>query len=252
VKDEVRFCTAGDCNRLTTLYLCTSCVLDFDDLLQDRGPILDRIDAVIYRLTQTSAPGAGGGGVASSKPAMNVDAFMLKAHLHSLTRSAHAEAMENPEAGRTLFMAREWITNGRDLVWGPEDKRVYGKCGLVEDPDPDIDDDDPQPCPGQLVAHPDDATVKCPECNTIHSVAEILAELRERVRGRPTTPSAVRSHLQRMARVTVTKFDIENWVKRRKVRYVLDRVGVGIREQRLYYPGDVLTVAEETRARRRC
>lgn len=251
MNEEVRFCTTEDCRRLTHMYLCTACILELDELLQDVPSILERIDDVIYRLEQTRAPGAGGGGgVAGSKPAMNVDAYILKAHLHSLPCSANAEAAK-PTASQTLYMAHIWIPQGRDLVWGPEDKRVYGQCGLIDEPDPDIDDDEPLPCPGHLIAHPDETVVKCPECKATHMVAEILDELRQKVRGQPSTPSQVRAHLQRRARVTVTKFDIENWVKRGKLGYVLDRVGIGRREQRLYYPGDVLSVAEETRARRR-
>lgn len=256
---DISVCTAEQCSRLTTLHLCTTCIIELADLLEDVRPILERIDAVIYRMTVTSAPGSGGGGgVAGSRPAMNVDAYLLKAHLYQLPTSAHAEAMDNPMAGQTLYMAREWVNRGRDLVWGPEDKRVYGRCGepiwqplgealVAEEGTPHT-----TPCAGQLVAHPDDATVKCPECSAVHVVAEILDRLRKKLRGEPAPPSAIRAYLQRRARVTVSKFDIENWVKRGKIRYVLDRVGVGAREQRLYYPGDVLTVAQETRARRRC
>ncbi|KQR02495.1 hypothetical protein ASF72_10700 [Arthrobacter sp. Leaf141] len=252
MKEEVRFCTAEECKRLTTLYLCTVCIVELADLLQDVTPILERIDAVIYRQTVTSAPGAGGGGgVASSKPAMNVDAYMLKAHLHSLPTSAHAEAMENTVAGQTLYMAREWVTSGRDLVWGPEEKRVYGKCGVLQDAELETEDEESFHCDGPLVAHPDDATVRCPDCNTVHQVNELLDRLRQRARGNPLPPRGVREHLQRSARVQILTKDFENWVQLGKLAYVLDRVTTNIRAQRLYYPGDVLTVRQEMRARRR-
>lgn len=259
MSESVGFCTTDDCNRLTTLYLCTVCIVELADLLQDVRPILDRIDAVIYRMTVTRAPGSGGGGgVPGSTPAMNVDAYMLKAHLHSLPHSAHAEAMENPRAGWTLFMARDWISTGRDLVWGPEEKRVYGRCGesiqAPMDETPDAEDDAPSEevsCPGQLIAHPDDVSVKCPYCASVHHINELLARLRAKARGEPMTPRGVREYLQKKARVVVSKFDFENWVKLGRLAYVLDRVNSEGRAQRIYYPGDVLHVSENMRARRR-
>ncbi|MCO4256497.1 hypothetical protein [Pseudarthrobacter cellobiosi] len=255
MSEAVGFCTTPECNRLTTLHLCTVCIVELADLLQDIPPILDRIDAVIYRMTVTRAPGSsgGGGGVASSTPAMNVDAYMLKAHLHSLPYSAHAEAMENPEAGWTLFMARDWISTGRDLVWGPEDKRVYGRCGEPIQVDTDAEEEPPEqmPCPGQLIGHPDDASVKCPDCAAVHLVHEVLDRLRTKARGEPMTPRGVREYLQKKARVVVSKFDFENWVKLGKLAYVLDRVNTEGKAQRIYYPGDVLHVFENMRARRR-
>lgn len=253
MKEEVRFCTTEDCGRLTTLYLCTDCIVELSKLLDDVAPILLLIDDAFHRTSVTRSPGSsgGGGGVASSKPAMNIDAYLLKAWLNQLPMSAHAEAMDNPAAGRTLYMAREWISSGRDLVWGPEDKRVYGRCGVMDEPGPDIDEDEPQPCAGLLVAHPDHSTVKCPDCNTVHQVDEILADLRRKVRGQPMTPREVRELLQRKARAFILKKDFENWVQLGRLAYVLDHVSSLGRGRRLYYPGDVLTVFEDMRARRK-
>lgn len=253
MKEEVRFCTTEDCGRLTTLYLCTTCIVELAELLDDVAPILLLIDGAFHGTSVTRSPGSsgGGGGVASSRPAMNVDAYLLKAWLNQLPTSAHAEAMDNPTAGQTLYMAREWISSGRDLVWGPEDKRVYGRCGAMDEPDPDIDEEEPQPCAGLLVAHPDHSTVKCPDCNTVHQVDEILAELRLKVRGQPMTPREVRELLQRKAKVMVSVFDFKNYVKLGKIRYVLERVNTEGRPSKMYYPGDVLDVYMRMRERRR-
>lgn len=243
MNEAVRFCSTEDCNRLTTLHLCTVCILELSGLLDEAGPIVALIDGAIFRTSVTSNPGSGGGGgVASSKPAMNIDAFLLKAWLSQLPSSAHAEAMDNPTAGRTLHMAREWVAQGRDLVWGPEDKRVYGRCEQ-----PLEGGDDPALCDGQLTAHPDDPSVKCPACDSVHQVEDLLAHLRWRARGEPMTPRGVREYLQRKAKVSVLKKDFENWVHRGKLGYVLDRVTTTGKPQRLYYPGDVLEVHEDTR-----
>ncbi len=174
---------------------------------------------------------------------MNLDAFLLKAWLCQLPARAHAEAMDNPKAGETLYMAREWVQNGRDLVWGPEEKRVYGEC---EEP-LDGDGDEGYLCDGRLTAHPDDVSAKCPDCSTVHYVSDLLDRLRMKARGEPMTPRGVREYLQRKAKVSVLKKDFENWVSRGRLGYVLDRVNTTGKAQRLYYPGDVLEVHEDTR-----
>lgn len=244
-------CTTEDCYKQTTLYLCTDCIVELDALLADVYPILRLIDGVIEQTSVTRSPGAsgGGGGHAKSKPAMNVDAWLLRSWLCQLPERAHATAMDNPKAGEILYMARIWVQQGRDLVWGPEDKRVYGQC---EEPlDGEDEDDDPIPCDGRLVAHPDDVTVKCPACNTIHNVSDVLARLRQKVRGQPMPPSSVREYLRIRAKAVVTKKDIENWVSRGRLGYVLDHVNTAGIARRIYYPGDVLKVFEDMRARSR-
>lgn len=244
-------CTTDDCHKQTSLYLCTDCIVELDSLLKDRGPLLKFIGGAIDQTAVTRSPGAsgGGGGVAKSRPAMNVDAYLLRAWLHQLPYRAYETASDNPDAGKILFMARDWIPKARDLVWGPEDSRVYGRC---EEPlEGESKDDDPILCDGRLVAHPDDSTVKCPECNTVHDINEIMDKLRRKVRGEPMSPSAVRELLRAKARASITKKDIENWVSRGKLRYVLDHVSSISRDRKFYYPGDVLKVFEDMRARSR-
>lgn len=237
-------CTTPDCYRVTTLHLCTDCILELDALLEDVPVLVRLLDGPISRTSVTRSPGAGGGGGhQGSKPAINLDALLLKAWLHQLPARAHAEAMDNPSAGETLYMARIWVQQGRDLVWGPEDKRVYGQC----EEQLEGEDDEYVLCEGRLTAHPDDLSVKCPECNTVHYVQDLLDRLRAKARGEPMTPRQVREYLLRQAKVSVLKKDFENWVSRGRLSYVLDRVTTTGKAQRLYYPGDVLEVHEDTR-----
>jgi hypothetical protein len=184
---------------------------------------------------------------------MNVDAWLLKAWLCQLPDRAHATAMDNPDAGKVLYMAREWVPRARDLVWGPEDKRVYGRCEepIDSDEETDAEDEELKFCDGQLVAHPDDVSVKCPACMKVHLISDILARLRARARGEPMPPRAVREYLHRKARVMILKKDFENWVQLGRLGYVLDRVTTTGNPQRVYYPGDVLKVFEHMRSRRR-
>lgn len=241
-------CTTLDCYRATTLYLCTDCILELDALLEDVPPIVQLLDGPINRTSVTRSPGSGGGGGhQGSKPAINLDALLLKAWLCQLPDRAHAEAMDNPNAGETLYMARIWVQQGRDLVWGPEDKRVYGQCE-----EPLEGGDAPTLCDGQLTAHPDDLSVKCPACATVHHVSDILFRLRVKARGEPMTPRGVRDYLRRKAKVSVLKKDFENWVQLGRLGYVLDHVNTEGKARRIYYPGDVLRVFEDMRGRRRC
>lgn len=242
-------CTAPDCLRATTLHLCTDCILELDELLGDVPDLVRLLDGPISRTSVTRNPGAGGGGGhAGSKPAINLDALLLKAWLCQLPPRAHAEAMDNPSAGETLYMARIWVKQGRDLVWGPEDKRVYGPC---EEPLEGEDEEESILCAGQLTANPDDGSVRCPQCDTVHCVQDLLARLRTKARGEPMTPREVREYLQRKAKVSVLKKDFENWVQLGRLGYVLDRVTTSGTARRIYYPGDVLRVFEDMRGRRR-
>lgn len=240
-------CTTEDCRRETTLYLCTDCIIELDALLEDVSPLVRFLDGPIARTSVTRNPGSGGGGGhPGSKPAINLDALLLKAWLCQLPDRAHAEAMDNPDAGRTLYMARIWVKQARDLVWGPEDKRVYGQCEEPIDGGPS-----PTLCDGRLTAHPDDVSVKCPACATVHHISEVLDRLRVKARGEPMPPRAAREYLQKKAKVFISKFDFENWVKLGKLVYVLDRVNTEGKPRRIYYPGDVLQVFEDMRARKR-
>ncbi len=243
-------CTTEGCGQLTSIYLCTDCIVELDALLADVYPILRLIDGAIEQTSVTRSPGAsgGGGGHAKSKPAMNVDAWLLRSWLSQLPERAHATAMDNPKAGEILYMARIWVQQGRDLVWGPEDKRVYGRCEKLFE---DEDGEETVPCGGQLVAHPDDPTVKCPECSGVYAISDVLDKLRAKVRGEPLSPSGVREFLRTKARAVVTKKDIENWVSRGKLGYVLDHVSSIGKDRKIYYPGDVLKVFEDMRARSR-
>lgn len=116
-------CTTPECHRITTLYLCTSCIVELDSLLADVATLVRLLDGPIARtsVTRNPASSGGGGGHPGSKPAINLDALLLKAWLCQLPDRAYGEATENPKAGETLHMARIWVPQARELVWGPED-----------------------------------------------------------------------------------------------------------------------------------
>jgi hypothetical protein len=240
-------CTTEDCRRDTTLYLCTECIIELDGLLKDVPALVEMLDGPITMTAVTKGPGMGNGaGHPGSKPPINLDALLLKAWLCRLPDRAHGEAMDNPNAGQTLYMARIWVKQARELVWGPEDKRVFGQCG-----EPLEDGEAPTLCYGRLIADPYDNSVKCPDCGTLHEIADILDRLREKARGQPMTPRDAREYLRNKAKVIIQKKDFENWVMLGRIPYVLDRVTTDIKARKIYYPGDVLNVFQDMRARKR-
>lgn len=240
-------CTTPGCHRITSLYLCTDCIIELDDLLKDVPVLVKFLEGPLRKTSVTRPPGAGGGGgVAGSTPPLSIDAFLLRDWLWQLPDRAHAVAMEDPDAGQVMYMARLWVKQARDLVWGPEELRVYGEC---EEP---IDGgDDPTLCWGKLTARPDDVSVTCPDCAEVHQVADLQERINLKVRGEPMAPRQVREYLQSNARAFILKKDFENWVQLGRLPYVLDRVNSAGTAKRLYFPGDVLTVHEEMKQRRR-
>lgn len=251
---EIAQCTEPDCWKLSSLYLCTDCLLELDELLKEARVLAPVLDGAVRQTSVTRAPGSsgGGGGVAKSKPPVSLDALLLQAWLFQLPASAHAVAMDDPTAGHTLFMARLWVKQAADLVWGPEDKRVYGTCGVpyFDGPAP-AEGEEVVLCEGKLTASPDAQTVKCQACGEVHRVDELLEKISAKVKGEPMAPRAVREYLQAKARAFITKKDFENWVQLGRLPYVLGRVTTTVRPPRLYYPGDVLSVFEDMKSRRR-
>lgn len=232
-------CTTEKCFRDTSLYLCMECIVEFGGLLKDVPALIQLLAGARAGTAVVRNPGnGGGGGPQGSKPPGSLDAMMLQAWLNQLPESAHAAAMDNPDAGRLLYMARLWVKQAKDLVWGPEDKRVYGRC-------------DTGPCLEPLMAGPDAVSVKCPTCKTVHNISELLDKLRTKAKGEPMPPREAREFLQKEARVFILKKDFENWVQLGKLDYVLDRVSTDDKARRIYYPGDVLNIFQEMRARKR-
>lgn len=119
------YCTTEGCHRETSLYLCTEHIIELDGLLKDVPALVTLLDGARAGTAVVRKPGSGsGGGHPGSRPPGSLDAMMLQTWLCQLPDRAHGEAMDNPEAGRTLYMARIWVNHARALVWGPEEETV--------------------------------------------------------------------------------------------------------------------------------
>jgi len=117
-------CTTEGCGRATSLYLCTACIVELDELLQDVPALISFLAYVRAGTAVPKKPGGGGGGHPGSREPGSVDAMLLQAWLGQLPDRAHTAATSDPEAGRKLYMARIWVRQARSLVWGPEEEQI--------------------------------------------------------------------------------------------------------------------------------
>jgi hypothetical protein len=118
-------CTTQGCGHITELYLCTEHIVELDALLKDVPALIELLAGARAGTAVVRKAGSGGGsGIAGSKPPGSLDAMMLQAWLGQLPARAHAAAMDIPNAGEWLYMARIWVSRARQLVWGLEEEIV--------------------------------------------------------------------------------------------------------------------------------
>lgn len=172
-------CTTPDCNGLTSMYLCTYCILELDDLLAYVPFLIVTLDPAVQAGKVTkNAGGEGGNGTrsAGSRPPISLDADQTRAWLRMLPTSAHAHAMECETAGRTLHMARIWVTNAGLLVWGAPDNK---------------------PTPDEIQAMREQLTQTFPE---------------------PLPPAACATWLRQHAGIKIAARNINDWFHRDRIR----------------------------------
>ena len=121
-------CTLPDCDTDATLHLCEEHRLELADLLDNIDFLIVNLDPNIQAGKVTKKPGGqeGGNGTksAGSRPP-TTDTGQLRYLLWELRNmSAYKEARDNPNAGQTLHMARIWVGNARDAVYGPDVEEV--------------------------------------------------------------------------------------------------------------------------------
>lgn len=119
------YCTTENCHQETSLYLCTDCIVELDALLKDVPALIPMLAGARAGTSVVKKVGSGGGGgTAGSKEPGSLDAMMLQGLLATLPKRAHGEAMDNPNAGWTLHMARMWVSSARRLVWGAQEEVI--------------------------------------------------------------------------------------------------------------------------------
>ena len=123
---ELDRCTTPECANLTAAgYLCSPCIVELDSLLDDVPALIPLLAGARAGTAVVRKAGQGsGGGHPGSRPPGSLDAMLLQAWLQQLPARAFDEAENNPHAGRTLYMARIWVPQARQLVWGAETEEV--------------------------------------------------------------------------------------------------------------------------------
>lgn len=118
-------CTNKDCTRQTSLYLCTTCIIELDDLLQQVPKLVAALDPSILAWSVTKQPGANGEtrntNKAGSQAPYNIDVDQLRSWLAGLVGlRAHDIAANYPTAEQYLFMARMWVDRANSVTHGPD------------------------------------------------------------------------------------------------------------------------------------
>lgn len=119
-------CTNTDCGRQTSLYLCTTCIIELDDLLQQVPMLIVALDPGILAWKVTKQPGANGEtrntNKAGSQAPMNVDVDLLRDWLKTIIgHRAYDIAANYPDAGHWLHMIRMWVDKANAVTHGPEE-----------------------------------------------------------------------------------------------------------------------------------
>jgi hypothetical protein len=126
------------------MYLCTECIIELDGLLKKVDFLIVNLHPQLQATKVTRRPGGSEGGngtsKAGSRPPVSIDAGLTRAWLMALPKRAYEAATHDPEAGRKLAMARVWIPNAEDLVYGPRadyadpDARTKLQSGIPDEP----------------------------------------------------------------------------------------------------------------------
>lgn len=119
-------CTATDCGRPTSLYLCNQCTQDLQAWI-DKVPDLYRdLYLTMARLDNTRPPNSGGGKgkvITGSPTPLNLDAYQLRANLASIDRPASQYA-RNSDGAWAMTQIIDWCTKAEHLISGPEEPPI--------------------------------------------------------------------------------------------------------------------------------
>ncbi|WP_461169284.1 hypothetical protein [Arthrobacter sp. Z1-15] len=233
-------CTTTVCRNETSTYLCNQCVSDLQLWLDKVTETRQMLFTTMAKLDNTGPKNSEGGGGGSTGSAMPLrDGAMDKRHALAMWEGLKAAELANDEyAGGFLSMLRELIQDAEKLVDLPPETWAYGTCGATLG---EIT------CDAPLTEEAGVATVKCDTCGTLHDVTARRLKMAEEAKGEPLPPKEVINYLRVQTQTPIKLFDFKNWVKRGRLKYVLDRVTIDDKARRVYHPGEVFRVAQEMR-----
>lgn len=234
-------CTATDCGRPTSLYLCNQCTQDLQawidkvpDLYRDLYLTMARLDKVAHN----NKGGKGGKAIIGSPAPINLDAGQLRWNLASIDRSA-AKYAEDPRAAGIMARIIDWCKKSEQMILGAPEQRIITTCECGGK----VISDKPKPEPTERDPDPEDAG-ECRDCNTRVSFTQ--SQLENRLKGRvqeeepdPLTSTDVRKWIKEKSGVLISADDIKNWCKAKKIRQVPAETK---KDKPRYYAVDILKV----------
>ncbi|MGP9490065.1 hypothetical protein ACT3R5_16045 [Glutamicibacter sp. AOP5-A2-7] len=245
-------CTGEDCANPTNLYLCGQCISDLQAWLDKVPDMMDELFTTMARLDATAPRNREGGDGMSTEPVMPVRVGALEVRgalrvwveitTQGETLPLNAKTLAKDKyAGKFLPMLQDLLAKAERAIDNPMEKHVYGNCTAA------YQWGDPAECGEELRAAPDAETTDCPNCGAHYDLNQLRAERKQYFRETPMPPREARETLQTQTGVKVSTITFKNWVNRHQLRYVLDRIGTGIKERRLYFPIDLLATHQKIR-----
>ena len=222
-------CTVHDCGRPTSLYLCNQCVRDLQAWIDKVPEAMAELFTTMARLDNVATGRNGGTPTKTETPApVRFDALDVRGALRRWLYRTGADLSTDPFAGKFLPELIALLTKAQQLIDLPDDE-------LIEVA--------PCECGTKLEARPDYTEVTCPECGLTYTRAAIdqwrTGAINEAAQ--LADADATVAWVNERARKHITSKDLINWVKRRKIRFVLDHVpNDTAKAKRLFFPGEVL------------
>lgn len=245
-------CTGEDCAKPTEQTICGQCVSDLQAWLDKVPEMMEELFTTMARLDATAPRNREGGEGMSTEPVMpvRVGALEVRSALRvwvEITTQGETKALNAKKlafdkyAGKFLPMLQDLLAKAERAIDNPMEKHVYGNCTAA------FEWGEPAECGEELRAAPDAHDTTCPSCGTWYDLNQLRAERKNYFRETPMPPREAREALQAQTGVNIVKKTFENWVDRRLLRYVLDRIGIGDKERRLFFPVDLLATHQKIR-----
>ena len=245
-------CTTNECANPAEQTICGQCVSDLQAWLNQVPDMMEELFITMARLDATAPRNREGGDGMTTEPAMpvRVGALEVRSALRlwvEIKTNGQMVALDANKlakdkfAGKFLPMLQALLAKAERAIDNPMEKHVYGNCTAH----PANADGEEYECGEQLQAAPDAQWTECPNCGTHYDLDQLRTERKNYFRETPIPPREARDALAEQAGVKVSKKTFENWVQLRQLRYVLERIGFGEKERRLYFPVDLLATHQK-------
>lgn len=232
-------CTATDCGRPTSLYLCNQCTQDLQawidkvpDLYRDLYLTMAKLDKV----TRSNKGGKGGKAITGSPAPINLDAGQIRWNLATINKTAHQYAKDQDGAW-AMTQIIDWCQKAEHLILGKPERRIIGTCPCGGK----VITDKPKVLPTEKDPQPVDSG-QCQACDGVVSFTQSDTEARinrtvAAEEPTPMTSTEVRAWIKAQAAIIISADDIKNWSKAKKIR---QEPAANAKDKPRYWVSDVL------------